>query len=149
MPKYFQGRYKPDNPSKYKGDPTQIEYRSRWEFLVMSMLDSHKDVLEWGSETVIIPYKSPIDNRKHRYFVDFYVKKKNYSDGKIEKLLIEVKPKAQTVPPKVKSGKKPSKRYLNEVRTWGVNSAKWEAANNYCKERGYRFVIFTEDDIGI
>lgn len=147
--KYKQGFFRPDHPEKYKGDPTNIVYRSYWEFRVMNMLDASKNVIEWSSEGVIVPYKSPIDNKTHRYFTDFYVKKKNYSDGKIESVVLEVKPKAQTKPPKVQTNGRHNKRYLNEVRTWGVNSAKWEAAEAYCEKRGWKFLIITEDNLGI
>lgn len=149
MTKYKQGFFKPNYPEKYKGNPTDIVYRSWWEYQVMSMLDSSKNVIEWGSETIVIPYRSPIDNKLHRYFTDFYVKKKNHSDGKIETVIIEVKPKGQTVPPKVQTNSKKNKKYLNEVKTWGVNSAKWAAAEEYCKARGWKFQILTEDDLGL
>lgn len=147
MAKYTQGFFRPLNPQKYKGDPTKIEYRSGWELRCMSMFDTHPGVLEWSSEEKIIPYRSPIDNKLHRYYVDFWIKKKNHSNGLIETLLVEVKPKKQTTPPKIESGKKPTKRYLNEVKTWGVNSAKWAAANKYCEDRGWKFVVITEDEI--
>jgi hypothetical protein len=143
----YRGKFRPNNPKKYRGDATNIVYRSRWELVLMNHLDTHKDVIEWSSEEIVVPYRSPIDGRIHRYFVDFYVKKKNHSDGKIEQCLIEVKPKAQTVPPKVQN--KPNKRYITEVQTWGVNSAKWEAATSYCVDRGWKFLVFTEDHLGI
>jgi len=113
----------------------------------MGWLDSHPGLLQWGSEELIIPYRSPIDGRIHRYFPDFTVKKKA-PDGKIETVVVEIKPKAQTAPPKVQSGK-PNKRYINEVATWGINSSKWEAATNYCKDRGWKFEILTEIELGI
>lgn len=144
----YKGKFRPLNPKKYKGDPTNIIYRSRWELKLMADLDKHPDVLEWSSEEIVVPYRSPLDNKIHRYFVDFYVKKRNHSDGRIETVLIEVKPKAQTAPPKVQTGK-PSKRYIAEVATWGVNEAKWKAANEYCKDRGWKFLIFTEDHLGL
>ena len=143
----YRGKFRPNNPKKYRGDATNIVYRSRWELVLMNHLDTHKDVIEWSSEEIVVPYRSPIDGRIHRYFVDFYVKKKNHSDGKVEQCLIEVKPKAQTVPPKVQN--KPNKRYITEVQTWGVNSAKWEAATSYCIDRGWKFLVFTEDHLGI
>lgn len=148
MPKFYKGLFKPNHPEKYKGDHTNIVYRSHWEFKVMSFLDRQKDILKWNSEEIIIPYRSPLDGRIHRYFPDFWIQKKNFSDGKIEEALIEVKPKKQTQPPAVQSNKKPSKRYLTEVKTWGINSAKWKAADKYCKDRGWNFFIFTEDHIG-
>jgi hypothetical protein len=143
MPKYNQGIFKPINPQKYKGDPTNIVYRSGWECRLMSHFDLHPGVIWWSSEEKIIPYRSPIDNKIHRYFPDFLVHMKT-SSGKLETVLVEVKPKAQTIPP---TRSKNQHKYLSEVMTWGVNEAKWRAAEEYCKDRGYKFMIMTEDHI--
>lgn len=142
----FQGFFKPKNPQKYKGDPTDIVYRSSWEFRLMTYLDERKEVLSWGSETIIIPYRSPIDGKVHRYFPDFIVTKIN-KESKKETVVIEVKPFYQTVPPKKTS--KVNKKYLTEVRTWGINEAKWKAAKEYCEDRGWSFHIFTENELGV
>ena len=142
----YRGYFKPRNPSKYNGDPSNIIYRSSWEAKLMKYLDDHPDVIKWSSEEICIPYRSPVDNKLHRYFPDFVIKKKN-SQGLIETLMIEVKPKSQTVPPKIQ--KKPSKKYVNEVFTWGINSAKWKAAQQFCEDRKWKFVIMTEDQLGI
>lgn len=147
-----KGFYKPVNPKKYRGDPTEIVYRSRWEALLMRYLDLHPHVIEWSSEETIIPYVSPVDGRWHRYFVDFYAKLKK--GDKTESVLIEVKPYAQTIEPDVTKAKflkngKPSTRYLYEVKTWGVNQAKWKAAEEYCADRGWHFLKFTEYELGI
>lgn len=142
----YKGFFRPLNPSKYKGDPTKIVYRSRWELVYMSRLDKDPTVIEWASEEHVIPYRSPIDNRMHRYFVDFYVKKK-MPDGNIRVALIEIKPKAQTVPPKIQT--KATKRYITEVQTWGINSSKWKAAVEFCKDRGWDFEILTEIELGL
>lgn len=144
--KRYQGFFKPKNPSKYIGDPTNIVYRSSWELKLMLYLDTHKDIIEWGSEEIIIPYISPLDNKVRRYFPDFIIKKIN-RDGKKETALIEVKPAAQTKPPPKQE--KITKRYITEVRTWGVNEAKWKAAEEYCKDRNWKFYIFTEKELGI
>ena len=144
--KYYQGRFKPKNPKKYLGDPTNIIYRSGWELKFMRFCDSHPNVIQWGSEEVVIPYISPIDGKVHRYFTDFIVKQLN-TMGKKETLIIEVKPKSQTKPPEKKS--RVTKRYLTEVKTWGVNQAKWKAADEFCKDRGWKFRIVTEDDLGV
>lgn len=152
MAKYYQGRYKPKNPHKYMGDPTNIIYRSGWEFKLMRYLDVHPDVVQWGSEELVIPYRSPIDGRLHRYFPDFIVKQIN-KEGKKETILIEVKPKAQTVPPDISKKNtatgRVSRKFLNEVKTWGVNSAKWKAAEEFCKDRGWKFQIMHEDHLGV
>jgi hypothetical protein len=142
----YKGIFRPLNPGKYKGDHTKIVYRSRWELVFMMKIDKDKDVIEWSSEEVIVPYRSPIDGRMHRYFPDFVVKKKD-KDGKVKVAMIEIKPKKQTVEPKRQ--KKPTKRYVTEVQTWGVNSAKWEAAQEYCADRMWQFLIYTEDELGI
>lgn len=146
MSKYYQGYFKPTNPAKYKGDPTNIIYRSRWELILFSYLDKHKDVLKWSSEEIIIPYKSPIDGKWHRYFPDVFVEMVT-TDKKKKKRLIEIKPKAQTKPPKPQ--KRRTKKYINEVYTWGINEAKWKAAKDYCKDQGWDFIIMTEDDLPV
>ena len=142
----MKGFFKPQNPAKYKGNPTSIVYRSSWELKFMSYLDKHDDVLLWESEEMFIPYRSPVDNRIHRYFPDFIVKKRD-KDGLVKTVMIEVKPESQTRPPKKPA--KMTKRYINEVYTWGVNEAKWKAANEYCLDRGWSFHVFTEKQLGI
>lgn len=144
--KFYKGIFKPKNIAKYRGDPKNIVYRSSWELKFMNYLDMHRDVLEWSSEEFFIPYRSPIDNKLHRYFPDFYVKRRD-KDGKVETLIIEIKPENQTKPPEKKS--KVTKKYINEVYTWGVNEAKWKAAQEYCDDRKYKFVILTEKHLNI
>ncbi len=111
----------------------------------MLFFDRNKDILKWGSEEIIIPYRSPLDNKVHRYFVDFVIKVKT-ADGKHETHLIEVKPFKQTKPPVVQ--KRKTKRYVNEVTTYLVNEAKWKAASEYCKDRLWKFQIITENELG-
>jgi hypothetical protein len=142
----YKGYFKPKNPRKYKGDPTNIIYRSRWELKLMCYLDEQVNILNWGSEEIAIPYRSPIDGRVHRYFPDFIVTKINTS-GLKETSIIEVKPAKQTKPPEKKI--KITKSYLTEVKAWGINEAKWKAANEYCKTMGWSFHIFTEKELGI
>lgn len=142
----YSGLFKPRNPQKYVGDPNNIVYRSSWECKVMSWLDNNPNIISWASEEVIVPYVSPVDNRYHRYFPDFLVKVKT-QDGKIKTMMIEVKPKKQTQPPKPR--KRITEQYINEVTTWGVNQAKWKAAQEFCLDRNWEFKIFTEDHLGL
>lgn len=142
----YKGFFKPKNPSKYKGDPTNIIYRSLWELKLMAYLDTHPEILSWSSEEFFIPYRSPVDNRIHRYFPDFKVQKK-LPDDKVETIVIEVKPKSQSVPPTIQ--KKPTKRYIREVMTYGINEAKWKAAKEYCADRKWKFMVMTEHELGI
>ena len=141
----YSGKFIPTNITKYRGDVKKIVYRSLWERRFMVYCDSTSAILEWGSEEVIIPYVSPLDGRRHRYFPDFYIKVKQ-RDKTIKKMIIEVKPKIQCGPPK--TPKRRTKRYINEVRTWGVNEAKWKAAIEWCVDRGMEFKILTEDHVG-
>lgn len=144
--KTHKGKYRPENPHKYRGDPTNIIYRSGWERKVMRWLDTNPNILEWRSEEIAIPYLKPEDNRYHRYFPDFYAKMVT-KEGRIKEVLIEVKPKKETVPPAKKS--KVTKKYIQEVMTWGTNQSKWKSAREYCAERGWEFHIITEDHLNL
>ena len=140
----YSGKFKPKNYKKYKGDPTKIYYLSIWERRFMVYCDNNSKIIEWGSEEIIIPYKSPLDKKTHRYFPDFYVKYIN-KDKQVVREIIEVKPKKHLSPPK--EPKRRTKRYLNEVATYIKNQAKFKAAEEYCKDRRYGFRILTEDQL--
>lgn len=142
----YKGYFRPKNPQKYRGNPSNIIYRSRWELKLMMHLDEHADVIEWNSEEFFIPYRSPVDGKIHRYFPDFYVKKIN-KEGRVETAIIEVKPLAQTMEPKKQP--KPTRKYITEVMTYGVNQAKWKAAREFCADKKWTFHIFTEKELGI
>lgn len=144
--KTYKGRFSPQNPKKYKGDPTNIIFRSLWERKFMKHLDENTSIIEWSSEEIQIPYISPLDNRRHRYFPDFYVKARN-PDGTLKEMIVEIKPKKETKEPTKK--KRITKQYITEVTTWGKNQAKWKAAEEYCADRGWQFMIMTEDHLGI
>ena len=142
----YKGKYQPSYPQKYKGDPTNIIYRSLWERKFMVYCDTRPNILEWGSEEIVVPYRSPLDNKYHRYFPDFYIKVKE-SSGKIKKMIIEIKPQKQCVEPKVQ--KRKTKAYIYEVVEYAKNQAKWKAAEEWCLDRGYEFKVLTESDLGI
>ena len=113
----------------------------------MVYCDRNDNILEWGSEEFIVPYKSPIDGKVHRYFPDFYVKVKQH-DHTIKKFLIEIKPKRQTKPPKANPQRK-TKSWHRELKEWGKNQAKWKSAVKYCQNRNMEFKILTENDLGL
>ena len=141
----YKGKYKPSYPKKYKGDPTNVIYRSLWERKFMVYCDKNENVLEWNSEEIALPYKSPLDNRIHRYFPDFYIKVKE--GNKIQKYLIEIKPKKQVREPKIQTKK--TKSYIYEVTEYAKNQAKWKSAQEFCEDRQWKFKIITEDELGI
>jgi hypothetical protein len=138
MSRTYKGIYKVKNPEKYKGDPTNVVYRSNWELQTMIWLDNNSEVEKWNSEDFIVRYYYDIDKKYHNYHMDFWIK---WKSGKI--LLVEVKPKNQTQPPKTKNPR--SKRSLNEAFTWIKNCNKWEAAQKIAEDNGYDFEVWTEE----
>jgi len=153
----MKGVYKPKNTTKYKGDPTNIVYRSSWELKFMRWCDETSSVIEWSSETIVVPYRSKVDeliekkkklNYKimHRYFVDFYVKLKT-KDGTIKRWLVEVKPYSQTIEPVKPDKAKNSRSYTNALLRWWINDAKWKAAREYAADRNMEFRLITEKEL--
>ena len=142
----YRGKYYPSFPRKYKGDPTNIIYRSLWERKFMVYCDKNAKILEWGSEEIALPYISPHDSRVHRYFPDFYIKVQE-NTGKIKRYLIEVKPLKQTVKPK--KPKRQTKGYIREAFEYARNQAKWRAAREYCADRRWEFKVITETELDI
>lgn len=142
----YSGKFNPKNTNKYLGDPTNIWYRSLWERNMMVRLDENTNVIGWSNEEIVIPYLSPVDGRWHRYFPDFFVKIKE-DNGNIQSYILEVKPSKQSKPPEQR--KRVTKQYIQEVVTWGINEAKWKAADEYCKDRKWKFNVITEHDLGI
>lgn len=141
--RFKQGHFEPVNPSKYQGTQP-IYYRSSWEKRFMVWCDTNPSILIWASESLVIPYHSPVDNKMHRYFPDFLVKVQTKS-GKIETHLIEIKPRAEQLPPKTRN----KKRLITETATYIVNQAKWTAAKKFCDEKGINFLVLNEKDLGI
>jgi len=142
----YKGKFRPKNRKKYKGNASDIVYRSLWELKFMNYCDKSKDIITWSSEEIIIPYKSPVDNRSHRYFPDFYIKYKD-ARGKILEKVIEVKPAKEVREPKIQKTR--TKKYVTEVMKYAVNHAKWEAAEDFCKDRRWEFQILTEKELGV
>lgn len=138
---YHKRKYIPINPEKYAGDPTNIIMRSSWETKFALWCDKNPQILKWSSEETVIPYLSPVDNRMHRYFIDFKIKTCNNVT-----YIVEIKPKCQTMPPQ---GTRKTKRYLTEAKTFVVNQAKWHAAKQYAMDRNWKFIVLTEIELGI
>ena len=144
--KFRQGRFNPQNPEKYLGDVRNIIYRGSWELRFLRWCDQNVNIIEYGSEEFFIPYISPVDNRVHRYYPDFIIKVR-HKDKSIKRYVVEVKPDKQTRPPK--QGKRVTKSFIYETKTYAVNQAKWKAAQEWCKDRLLEFKIITEKELGI
>ena len=141
----YKGKFTPQNPKKYNGNPDNIIYRSSWELRCMKWFDDNPNIIWWSSEELAIPYYSPVDKRMHRYFPDFIIKVKR-KDDTIMTYVVEVKPEAQTKKP---TQKRKTKQYIKESITYVVNQMKWKAADEFCHAHGWQFKIVTEKDLGI
>jgi hypothetical protein len=142
----YKGRYKVKNTEKYRGDPTNCIFRSLWERKFMKFCDENENVISWSSEEVVVPYRSPLDGRIHRYFIDFWMKIKQ-KNGSVKNFLVEIKPHSQTVPPILKEGLKMTATKAKQIKTYALNTEKWRAAKNFCSDRGWEFVIMTEKQL--
>ena len=134
--KTYSGKYKVKDPTRYKGDHTNVVYRSMWERQCFAWCENNSEIKEWSSEEIVVPYYYEIDKKYHRYFIDLKI---TFNNGKT--ILVEIKPEKETAPPKRPDK---TKRYLNEALTYVKNQNKWQAANEFAKDRGWEFQIWTE-----
>jgi hypothetical protein len=141
----YKGRFNPKNPKKYNGSAENIIYRSSWELRVMKYFDESASIIWWASEELAIPYRSPVDQKMHRYFPDFIVKVREKT-GLVMTYILEVKPEKQT---KIPVQKRKTQKYLQEAATYAINQEKWRAADIFCQEHGWKFKVVTEKDLGI
>jgi hypothetical protein len=141
---YHQGIFEPTNKEKYKGDKTPV-FRSSWELKFMRLCDINENIIGWGSESLKIPYFSPIDQKVHNYYPDFVIQVKK-PDGSKKMQIIEIKPSRETKPPKIAKNRN-SKTMMYESLTYVKNQAKWKAAKAFCAERDWEFIIVTEKDL--
>jgi hypothetical protein len=146
--KFKQGTYVPKNPMKFKGSAVghgKAVYRSSWELKVMLYLDQCSSIIAWGSELIWVTYVNPMDGKTHKYFIDLYFEAID-KEGNIKKFLVEIKPHSQSIPPvKPKRMTEASSRtFTSKALTYAQNQAKWKAASEYAKNRGYTFFVLTE-----
>ena len=139
---FHKRKFIPTNPQKYSGDVSNIIMRSSWETRFAHWCDKNPSIIKWSSEETVIPYRCPTDDKIHRYFMDFKV---TFSDGRT--YLIEIKPSKQLAEP-VFPGKR-TKKYLTESFYYIKNQAKWKAAEQFAKDRGWGFKIITEKELGL
>jgi hypothetical protein len=128
-------------PDKYIGRYPIIA-RSSWELQVMMWLDRNEAISEWESESTAIIYFDPISQKNRRYYPDFTIRTKNNKT-----FIVEVKPKKETVPPKMGRGEKKTINFINENKKYKTNIAKWKAASAFAKRQGCEFKIWTEENI--
>lgn len=131
----MQGRFVPQNPAKYVGNPNRIMFRSSWELKFFKYLDRMNAVMRWGSEELAIPYVSPKDNRVHKYYPDVIVWYKDTA-GNIQKEIVEIKPyKESVITPKMSD---------RDKEAYVINQAKWSYAAKFAEANGAKFRVITE-----
>lgn len=158
MKKYHQGWYPLSNPQKYikpadgymqstklYENKIYVQYKSSLEKNAIRYADLNPKIVKWSQEPFCIEYIKPIDHKQHRYFIDMYLEFVNGS-----KVIIEIKPFNQTIPPKkpTKITGKIMENYKESVITYIINRAKWQAANNFATRKGLKFIILTEKQLG-
>lgn len=136
----YKGKFTPKQPDKYVGDVKNIVYRSLWERNTFRWLDTNASIEAWNSEEIVIPYVCGTDNKVHRYYMDLW-----FRTTKGATYIVEIKPKAQTQPPKKPARK--TRRYIKESLTYVKNQSKWEAAAEFAENNGWRFEVWTEDTL--
>lgn len=141
----LQGKFRPRHPEKYLGNYGNILYRSSWELKVMQWCDQSEQIIAWQSEERRVPYYDPVAKKRRTYYPDFYIRYRR-NDGIIVEELVEVKPAKQVKGPP-QNPKRRTRAWMNEVRTYVTNTAKWKAAAEYCEDRGYNFRLITEKEI--
>ena len=143
--RYRQGYYKLENPDKYTGDPTQIIYRSSYEYKFCRYCDFTKEVINWASEPFSVKYFDPVKKKQREYHIDFFIKVAK--GGTMLNYLVEVKPKDKLTMPVLESRAtlKRLKQYNQEMEEFIVTKAKKEAAEAYAHAMGYKYIIVTED----
>lgn len=141
-------RYYPKNKEKVfpKGKEFFIT-RSSWEKKFCYWCDVNPSVILWSSEPIGIPYYNPIKIREANYYPDFLIKVLDKTKKTEKVWLVEVKPYKECMPPKI--GKKKQKTIIHENVTWQQNQAKWKAAMDYCKRKGWSFKLITEKELGL
>lgn len=112
----------------------------------MDYCDLKDSIVEWSSESTVVPYKYDIDGKTHRYFIDFRITVME-KEGKTQTYLVEIKPSKKTKPPK--QPKRKSKSYVYESLEYVKNQNKWDSARKYAEGRGWKFIVLTENELGI
>lgn len=137
MSRFAQGNYQVQNPSKYVGKGTP-RFRSGWEHAFMRFCDNNNNIMQWASESIVIPYRHPLTGKMTNYIPDFLITYKTRSNT-LKAELIEIKPKKQSVIE--------SKSSANERAIVAVNYAKWDAATKWAQRNGMVFRVITEDNL--
>lgn len=119
-------------------------YKSSLELSALKYCDGNPKIIKWSLEPFPIHYIKPSTGKKHRYYIDFFIEFQNN-----EQFLVEIKSHSETIQPKEpkKKTKKSIYNYQRKVVNYLINKAKWQAAEQFCKENGFKFIILTEKQL--
>ena len=137
MSKFAQGVFQPTNPAKYVGKKSP-RYRSGWEMAFMRFCDTNDHVLQWASESIVIPYRHPLTGKMTNYVPDFLVVYRD-KNNTMKAEVVEIKPKKQSIIE--------SKASNRDRAVVAVNYAKWDAATKWANRNGLHFRVITETDM--
>lgn len=145
--KYNNGLYVPVFKDKIikLNDKGGIWYRSGWELKVCVFLDHNPEVLKWGCEIIEIQYYD-IAGKPHRYYPDFYAEMRTDDPNIYKRMVLEIKPMAETKPPEVpkNANTKALESFEYRVKTYQKNLYKWQRCKEFCVNRDLEFFIITE-----
>jgi hypothetical protein len=118
--------------------------KSSLELKAFQFCDNNPKIKSWVCEPFAINYIKPTDNKVHRYYPDLLV---TFETG--HTFLIEIKSSGETVPPKKpkKNTLKSEKNFKKAITTYAINSAKWKAAGEFCKDKDIKFIFLTEKQL--
>lgn len=157
--KYHQGLFVPLNKNKVIKLNSQggLYYRSGLEQKMMIYLDNNSKIVNWGAEHLGIPYtktewnseRQEYKTTEHTYYPDFYYELKR-DDGLVSKVIAEVKPYSETLEPVLKPNPsaKQMKNFEYSLKMYNKNLSKWSYMIDYCKKKGFEFIIITEKVLG-
>ena len=133
------GVFIPLHPEKCLNS-AKIVYKSGLEFRCMQYLDKNPAIVSWAYEPKPIKYldKSVYPPKVSRYFIDFVSTIKVCVMTKT--VWIEVKPYCETIKPA-------NSKNVKAQLLWMKNNAKWSAAQQIAKSKGYEFHILTEKQL--
>lgn len=161
---YHQGNYIPTNKDKVLklNGEGGVYYRSSWERILYNYLDHNEDIIQWAAEGLSIPYqrKHKLDGvitlKSHTYYPDIVYTQK-MADGSINKVVAEIKPQKEYEmatlldkgelelnESKLNTAKK-IKNYQYTLNQAYINKCKWNAAIKWCDQKGYKFIVITEE----
>lgn len=157
--KYHQGLFTPVNKDKVIKLNSQggLYYRSGLEQKMMIYLDNNDKIINWGAEHLKIPYtktewvseSQEYRTTEHTYYPDFYYELKR-ENGTISKVVAEVKPYSETIEPVLNPNPsaKQLKNFEYSLKMYNKNLSKWSYMIDYCKRKGFEFIIITEKVLG-